>query len=99
MIGIIFYKNQTNGKWQFKKIIENYKQLNIKVIKIKTFDNYDEVEFENGDLWYAVPFSLNIIGRRCNIAYVEWSISRQEIYTIIEPMLTLKPYTAIHIFY
>ena len=95
MVGIIFYKNQANGKWQFKKIIENYKQLNIEIVKIKT----DEVEFENGDLWYAVPFSLNIVGRRCNIAYVEWSISKQEIYTIIEPMLTLKPYTAIHIFY
>ena len=99
MIGIIFYKDQTNGKYQFQKIIKNYEQLKIKIVKIRTSQNYDEVKFENGDFWQAVPLSSNTKGQRCNVAYVEWDITQEEIYTIIEPMLTLKPYTAIHIFY
>lgn len=99
MIGIIFYKNQAKGKAQFQKIIENYKQLKIEIIKIRTSRYYDEVEFKNGDCWRAVLFSSNSRGYKCNIAYVEWNITEEEIYTIIEPMVILKPYTAIHIFY
>lgn len=99
MIGIIFYKNQKNGKQQLQKIIKDYEDLNIKTVKAITFNDYNKVKFENGDFWKAVPFSSNSRGQRCNIAYVEWNITKEEIYTVIEPMLTLKPYNAIHIFY
>jgi len=99
MRGIIFYKNQENGRYQLQRIIKDYEDLNIETVKIKTSNNYDEVEFENGDFWKAVPFSFDSRGQRCNIAYVEWNITKEEIYTVIEPMLTLKPYNAIHIFY
>ena len=98
MRGIIFYKNQENGRRQFQQIIENYKQLTIKTIRIITSNNYDEAVFDNGDIWKAVNFG-NSRGQRCNIAYVEWTITKEEISTVIEPMATLKPYHAIHIFY
>ena len=85
MIGIIYYKYHKNGREQFKKIIENYKQQNIMPIQLKFSSERDIVKFENEDLWLTAQCGDGARGRRWNVAYIEHIIPDRDREIFIYP--------------
>ena len=98
MKGIIWYKDDwVKGFEQLEKIIEKYQQINISTKRFarSRFDSF--AEFQNGDIWRVLGANDGSRGYRCNVAYIERSISFDTYRVIICPAMMNHPYSAIHL--
>ena len=95
MKGIIWYSEKDTGLKQFKDICKKYTRLNIACVqKYQTFSMQFFAEFENGDVWRAVPAIDQSRGHACNIAYIDKNISQEVVNKVIMPCIKLLPYRA-----
>ena len=95
MRGLIWYSYQKDiGLKQFKRICDGYKRLNIACNR--SYENSVQIfaEFENGDVWQVVPATDTSRGHACNVAYIDRSIPKITIDTIIMPCIKAPPYRA-----
>ena len=98
MNGVIWYNSKINGENQLKNIVSNYKKLNIFPEVKKTYLNSCMVVFNNGDIWECHPIQECIKGKKINISYIEKTIEKDVVNTIIEPMTTAYPYSGINFY-
>lgn len=98
MNGIIWYENKLNGENQLKNIINNYKKLNILPVVNNIHSNGRTIIFNNGDTWGCYPAKECMRGRKTNISYIEKTIEKDVVNTIIEPMTTAYPYSGINFY-
>lgn len=98
MMGIIYHNaNSVAGNAKLMEIVANYEMANISVVK-RHYGKYGAyAQFENGDIWRVLGAHDGSRGYRCNIAYIERSISLDTYRTIIYPSLLNQPYSAIHL--
>lgn len=94
MIGIVWSDKLEDGQNKLEEIIHNYNQCRIEIKEYRKGRNDSRVAFSNGDTWYACKACENIRGRRCNISYIDRTISDEIIEHIIKPATHLSPYIA-----
>ena len=98
MIGNIYHNsNYEAGNAKLKQIVTNYEMARIPAVKVH-YDRYRSwAQFENGDIWRVLGANDGSRGYRCNVAYVERSISFDTYRVIICPAMMNHPYSAIHL--
>lgn len=98
MIGNIYHNsNYEAGNAKLKQIVTNYAMARIPAVKVH-YDKYRSwAQFENGDIWRVLGANDGSRGYRCNVAYVERSISFDTYRVIICPAMMNHPYSAIHL--
>lgn len=98
MIGNIYHNaNSAAGNAKLREIVANYEMARIPVVKVH-YANYGAyARFENGDIWRVLGANDGSRGYRCNIAYIERSISFDTYRTIICSAMINHPYSAIHL--
>lgn len=98
MIGNIYYNsNSEAGNAKLKEIIANYEMARIPAVKICYAKYRSWAQFENGDIWRVLGANDGSRGYRCNVAYVERSISFDTYRVVICPAMRNHPYSAIHL--
>lgn len=98
MIGNIYHNsNSEAGNAKLKEIVANYEMACIPAVEVHYTKYRAWAQFENGDIWRVLGANDGSRGYRCNVAYIERSISFDIYRTIICPAMRHHPYTAIHL--
>ena len=74
------------------KIVEDYLRSGHFCIKDKQLSSERVVTFDNGDQWKIVYASEYQRGQKCNISYIQRSISKDIIDNIIKPCTIAPPF-------
>jgi hypothetical protein len=98
--GIVYGSTFESASIKLTEIIDNYVQyFGEDVIEFVAKGKHTyTVEFTNGDTWQARGCSEHCRGLWCHVAYIERSIGRDTIATIIKPTIKGQPWTAYHYF-
>ena len=98
MIGNIYHNaNSAAGNAKLREIVANYEMARIPVVKVHYANHGAWAQFENGDIWRVLGANDRPRGYRCNVAYIERSISFDTYRTVICPAMINHPYSAIHL--
>ena len=98
MIGNIYHNaNSAAGNAKLREIVANYEMARIPVVKVHYANHGAWAQFENGDIWRVLGANDRSRGYRCNVAYIERSISFDTYRTVICPAMINHPYSAIHL--
>ena len=95
MKGIVWGKTFTSAIDKLDQIAAQYEQFHIYPIRIIKSKNEYIITYENGDYWRACCVNTSSRGYKCNISYIDNSISNEIIETIILPSTTRLPYQGI----
>ena len=95
MKGIVWGKTVASAVDKLDQIAIQYEQLHINPIRITKSRTEYIITYENGDYWRACLGSTSSRGYKCNISYIDNSISNEIIETIILPSTTRLPYQGI----
>lgn len=94
MIGIIWTDNINEGNITLEQMIEDYNKLGINTISYMKSKYGSKVGFDNGDYWKVVRPSKNQRANKCNVAYIDRTINKEVLHTVIYPTLVAYPYSA-----
>ena len=98
MIGNIYHNsNSEAGNAKLKEIVASYGMARIPAVKVCYAKHGAWAKFENGDIWRVLGANDGSRGYRCNVAYVERSISFEVYRTVIQPAMRSCPFSAIHL--
>lgn len=95
MKGIIWGNTEGIAIDKLNKMVEAYQKLGFSVIKRTKLDCL----FDNGDTWRACRCGDNERGRKCNISYIDETIPKEKVNSIILPCTIAYPYQATHYYY
>lgn len=95
MKGIVWGKTFASAVDRLDQIAIQYEQLHINPIRITKSKNEYNIVYENGDYWRTCLGNTSSRGYKCNISYIDNSISNEIIETIILPSTTSPPYQGI----
>ena len=96
MRGIVFCKSLNKGNAELINLSEKYKMMNIKS-ELRMRKEGNVLMCDNGDYWKVTKANIHACGSRCNVAYIERTISVYEYLQFIAPALTDFPFSAIHL--
>lgn len=94
MRGIIWYQNFATGLNKFENLIQDYKRINIEMIKTVSCKHNQTAYFSNGDIWELVCANENSRGKSCNIGLFEYGLPEELINTVLMPCIKSYPYQA-----
>ena len=98
MIGNIYYNtNSEAGNAKLREIVASYEKARTPAVEVHYAKYRAWAQFENGDIWRVLGAHDGSRGYRCNVAYIERSISFDIYRTIICPAILNHPYSAIHL--
>ena len=102
MRGIIYYnENRGQAIKILERMIERYKMMEIPVEYSSIDKSYYSIspnaKFGNGDTWTVCRACDSARGYKCNIAYVDRSISYDTYRDVINPAMIEHPYCALHL--
>ena len=98
MIGSLWGTNCFDAENKLKEIIIKYLNSNINISLEQYSSNNYSIIFSNGDRWEAIKCTENARGKKCNISYIQNSISNLSIETIIRPCTIANPFQAFNYF-
>lgn len=100
MRGIIWCNKIEDGSIELERMINNYEQMGYEVNEYRKSQYYGSiVQFNNNDVWEVRQPNENNQGVRCNISYIDRTIDRYTVDTLIRHSMIATPYTAYKYFY
>ena len=95
--GVIFALDIETGIWKLEQTIGEYSRCGIFP---SVRESKHRVQFQNGDTWRVIAIhSGNTIGVRANICYIDARIKETVVRQVIQPCLSLHPYTGVRYFF
>lgn len=99
MKGVIWCNKIEDGNIELQRMIDNYERMSYTTVSQVISKNNSRVVFDNGDVWEVRHPSEDVRGVRCNISYIDRTIDRYTVDTLIRKTMILTPYTAYKYFY
>lgn len=98
MTGIVWGSTFESASIKLTDVINDYVKYGYEIEKVCKNKYSYYVIFTNGDNWSAIKANECCRGRRCNISYIERNIDYDIYRTIINPITTVGPFTAIRLY-
>lgn len=88
-----------DGNVELQRMIDNYIAMQHAITSQVISKNNSRVIFDNGDEWRVLTATENRRGIRCNIAYIDRTIDKHIVETVIQRTMVSMPYMAYKYFY